>query len=165
MQKNMVLVALLLPLLVSSAFDRVPEHKVQEQYETLAKKALKLKVKTLEGDLPLAEVNVTVFKNGLEVDQFTTRYKGKFKYSLDEDAIYELRFSKEGFVTKSVVFDTQGKLSRDEHAFAFNLRMIPGADDLLNEQTVAHVFFSNRLNDFTYVKQYTPDLLQAYAAE
>ncbi len=159
----MVLVVLLLPLLVNSVFDKMPQKLIQAKQEVAAQKALKLKVHTLEGTLPLADVNVTVYENGTEVDQFATRYKGKFKYSLDQDAVYELRFTKAGFVSKSVVFDTQGKLSNDEHSFAFNLRMIPGEDDLLNEQTVAHVFFSNRLNDFTYVKQYTPYLLQAYS--
>lgn len=52
-------------------------------------------------------VTVTVTKNGVNHDSFTTRANGKYEFYLDCDSRYELSFVKDGYVERSIIIDAK----------------------------------------------------------
>lgn len=55
----------------------------------------------------LADVKVTVLKNGSSHNTFTTRANGKYEFYLDCNASYELVFEKSGYVKRSLLIDAR----------------------------------------------------------
>ncbi len=55
----------------------------------------------------LAEVKVTVIKDGAQHNTFTTRANGKYEFYLDVSSNYELLFEKDGFVKRSIIIDSR----------------------------------------------------------
>lgn len=52
-------------------------------------------------------VEVVVLKDGNRHNSFTTRANGKYEFYLDVGSRYEFKFSKEGYVTRSIVIDSR----------------------------------------------------------
>ena len=55
----------------------------------------------------IADVMVTVKKNGSSHNTFSTRANGKYEFYLDCNASYEFIFEKSGFVTRSIIIDAR----------------------------------------------------------
>ena len=55
----------------------------------------------------IADVKVSVKKNGTVHNSFTTRANGKYEFYLDCNAAYEFIFEKSGFVTRSIQIDAK----------------------------------------------------------
>src|SRR5690554_2090383 len=55
----------------------------------------------------IADVKVTVKKNGTEHNSFNTRANGKYEFYLDCNSVYEFIFEKPGFITRSIVIDAK----------------------------------------------------------
>src|SRR5690606_24359838 len=55
----------------------------------------------------IADVKVTVKKNGATHNSFSTRANGKYEFYLDCNSVYEFVLEKEGFVTRSIVIDAK----------------------------------------------------------
>ncbi len=113
-------------------------------------------------------VKIEVLKNGRSTDQVITE-KGDFELDLFYDQEYQLRFSKEGFVTKTIVVNTT-KIPDTEKALGefftneMHITMIPNKrclnTDYLDQNPVAIYKYHSASNDITFNETRHQQVLQ-----
>jgi len=102
-------------------------------------------------------VTVVVEKNGKKVETPSVSSSGIFEFDLLFDADYLITFSKEGYVTKKLKFNTrapQDVKNAGLMPFTMNILLhkpLPGADNV--SMPYSTIRFVNDLNDFDYDKE------------
>jgi hypothetical protein len=118
---------------------------------------VKVKFQVESGNLDNALITIT--KNG-KTDRVIDPSKGKYSVDLDLNAEYALLFTKMGYVSKTVVFDTHVPNGREKEDFAkFNatveLAKQPEDEVITYSQPVGRIKYSTNDGDFDYDKDYT----------
>ena len=120
-----------------------------------------IKIKVNEGNLDGAEV--TIIKNGGSPRKLP--FSAKFSLKLDLNANYIIKFTKPGFITKSIEINTTVPDSRANDGFdpyPFELKLFKqydGVNIVVFDQPVAKIAFSNEIDDFDYNVDYTKSIL------
>jgi flagellar biosynthesis GTPase FlhF len=114
---------------------------------------------------PVKGSKIVIKKNGRVVE--TLENTSKFEYELDLGAQYILEFQKEGYVTKSVSFNTKVPPDRAELGFApfgFNVTLFKqyeGVNIIVFNQPVGKIRFNPDIDDFDYDTDYTKSIQAA----
>lgn len=110
---------------------------------------------------PLSNVRVEVRQTGEVYQSYTTLSPGKYQFSLPLDPVYEIHFIKEGYVTKSVEFDTRGIPASDKlGGFRSNMDMTlfepkKGGDYRVLMQPIGKAAFIPMENSIAFDFDYT----------
>jgi hypothetical protein len=107
----------------------------------------------------LYNAKVTVQMDSMPYKEIATNHSGKFNVFLPLNHEYTIRFSNEGYVSKTISISTRVPAKRSEaYKFKFSLDLfetIPSLDVSLLEKPVAIVTFNNFMNKFDYDYNYT----------
>ncbi len=120
-----------------------------------------VKIKINEGGLDSAEV--ILIKNGGTPRRLPVSTKLSLK--LDMNASYVIKFSKPGYITKSIEINTTVPDNRindgfDPYPFDIKLfKQFDGVNIVVFDQPVAKIGFSNEIDDFDYNVDYTKSIL------
>lgn len=114
-----------------------------------------------DGVKGMPDVKVTLMKDNKVVRHVSTNSGGKFNFSFDANADYLIIVSKDGFVTKSIAFNTRVPSEAGptwDFDFIVELfRDMPGLDKGVYRNPVAKVYFNKAINDFDYDLDYAMD--------
>jgi len=116
-------------------------------------------------------VNITVLKDGKEVESFPTSVNGKYELHLVLGSTYKLVYSKQGYISKNVVLDTKAIPEEDRAGgFQINLDMtlfqeIEGFDKKVTEQPIGKASFNPLKNDLEFDFEYTARVQREIEAE
>jgi hypothetical protein len=108
-------------------------------------------------------VLVKVKKNGK--DAFTQSGSSKMRLKLDYNKKYTLIFTKDGYITKTIEFDTQAPADRIKDGFepyTIGVKLFAQSDDkhqVIYNQAVGLVKFDSVLDEFSYDTDYSKSIL------
>lgn len=123
------------------------------------------KLKIEKGNLDQSKI--TLEKNGEIIQEKSLSGSGKFEFELDYNADYIFSFSKEGFVTKKVSFNTHIPNdvlnSKDFNPEPFNFmvslfKQYDGVNYVVFNQPVGKIRFNGSLGEFDYDTDYTKSI-------
>lgn len=105
--------------------------------------------------LPLAQVKLALLKDGVIATNQITKPNGLFSFALDFGHLYKLTFTKAGYASQQVVFNTQG-LSEEERNFTYKLTRIRlslmEGDDKTHPERVQNFIFDHEQGNFVNQK-------------
>lgn len=96
-----------------------------------------------------------------ELQKIVTPGNGQFTFKLNINRLYMIEYSKPGYTTKKVDFDTDVKMARPEHTkvptFEFEVQMVKDLDGLAFKSSVAKVFYHIKRNELDYELDYSKE--------
>jgi len=112
---------------------------------------------------PMENVDVTVYKDGNEIKKLATSLNGKFSYTFDPNAEYELKFSKQGYTSKKLAFSTKlGPPSETDIRLVGNevllFKVDPDLDVSVLDKPVGKFVYDPVEKNFNYDKVYTQSI-------
>ena len=108
-------------------------------------------------------VVIKVKKDGK--DAFTQDGKGKIRFKLNYNLVYTLIFIKEGYITKTIEFDTHVPASRMKAGFdpyTIGVKLFPQESDVHKvayNQAVGRIHYDEVLDEFNYDTDYSKSIL------
>ena len=112
-----------------------------------------------EGKSRLNDAVIKVFKNGTAINEETSS-NGKYSFLLDYDANYTIEYSKNGYITKRVAFNTSN-VSEEEKLYEWDFptvvslfKRIEGVDYSILDKPIGKVYFEPG-EGFIHDEQYT----------
>ncbi len=109
-----------------------------------------------------------VIKNGVKEKTYTSDAKGKFEFSIDLNAQYEIVVAKQGYYSKKLSFNT--RVPKDEvgiWSYKFVMTMIPtidGFDASLLDKPIGKIMYVDKVGEFDYNEAYTFNMLKKLEA-
>jgi len=119
---------------------------------------VEIKGKVTEKGKALPATVVDVFDGGQKIKSATTESSGKFVMTLNFDKTYLLVFSKQGFVTKRVSFDTHVNEKQYVWPYPFTMelfKMVEGLNVSALEEPVTKISYNDEEGDFDFDLAYT----------
>lgn len=116
-------------------------------------------------------VTVIVLQNGSQFDAMQTNGGGKYEFSLPLGYVYDIRFTRNGMVAKTVRFDTTGIPEEDQAGgfqsdMGMNLfPMIEGFDTSITDEPIGLAAFDEQKNSIEFDYQYTSERQRLIEAE
>lgn len=117
---------------------------------------------TLEGFIhdhktELSDLKVTIYKNGVQERQFDHDNTFAFYYDLEANSVYNIKFEKEGYISKVLQFDTSiDDRMRRTRLFSFTLEMVKLEKEVdITSVLVAKVGFSEEKKRFNHDEEFT----------
>ncbi len=96
-----------------------------------------------------------------ELQKIVTPGNGQFTFKLNINRLYMIEYSKPGYTSKKVDFDTDVKMARPEHTkvptFEFEVQMVKDLDGLAFKSSVAKVFYHIKRNELDYELDYSKE--------
>ena len=108
-------------------------------------------------------VIIKVQKDGK--DAFTQSGSSKIKFKLNFNSNYTLFFSKEGYITKTIQFDTHAPSSRIKTGFdpyTIGVKLYPQESDehrVMYNQAVGYIHYDKDLDEFNFETDYSKSIL------
>lgn len=111
-------------------------------------------------EIPINDVVVTVKVNDSIFYTDESNFNGKFKLKLVNGNSYKIEFSKDKYITKTVVVNAYASDSVKINPFAFDVELVQQRDfryvDIPSDLgKVAHLFFDEEKGSLVWDKQYT----------
>ncbi|MBE9468937.1 MAG: hypothetical protein IMY72_11560 [Bacteroidetes bacterium] len=112
----------------------------------------------------IQNAKVEIFRNSVKINTITTNENGKFRFKLDLNKNYIIKFVKKGFVSKKVSFVTV--LPKDEigiwtYKFSIDLfSMVEGLDISILENPIAKIKYNDSYGEFDFDEEYTDQMLK-----
>ncbi|MBN2669313.1 MAG: hypothetical protein JXR60_08790 [Bacteroidales bacterium] len=119
---------------------------------------VEIKGKIKDGNKSLGNTTVEVFVGGTKSNSIKSETNGKFILKLDFDKIYVLEFSKDGYVSKKVSFDTHVKEKEYVWPYPFTIelfKMVNGLNIEALKDPVTKIAYSDEEGDFVFDIPYT----------
>lgn len=120
-------------------------------------------VKDLETLKKMQGVTVIVLQNGNQFDAIQTSANGKYEFELPLGYQYDLKFTKPGFVSKTIRMNTQGIPDEDRHggfqmdAAMTLFAMVEGFDTSITDEPIGRASFDQQKNSIEFDFGYTAD--------
>ena len=112
----------------------------------------------------LVGANISVFKNGSLTQEVIIDESGRYKFKLEPDADYELKFSKVGYVSKILSINTENVPPKDlitkHEIFVFKVnvdlfKIVPNLDVSILDGPVGKIYYDKSKKDFDYDEKYS----------
>lgn len=114
-------------------------------------------------EVPIKDVKVNIYKNDSLILTEETTNNGKFKFKLKEGYSYKIEFSKEKYITKTIIVNAfTNEIEAKVEAFAFDLDLIKERDfRYVNVPEdigqVAHIYFNENSNQLEWDRVFTEE--------
>ncbi len=108
---------------------------------------------------PLKMADVRLLQDGTAMEKVLSTEAGTFSFTLMPDKVYEIAVTKEGFITKKLLFDTHmPKDAKGDWIIEFAVGLFkpcPGLNTAVLEQPVSKVVFNSSEREFNPDEDYT----------
>ncbi|MFN5494856.1 MAG: hypothetical protein ACK5AQ_11410, partial [Bacteroidota bacterium] len=115
----------------------------------------------------LPDTKIEVLRDGVLVETLLTDASGRHIFKFQPNGEYELRFSKAGYVTKTVSVSTNDVPEKDLvikleiFTFKVNVDLFPRLPDIdfsILDQPVGKIYYNKKKKDFDYDEEYTKSI-------
>lgn len=81
---------------------------------------------------PLAGVKIKASNDDIPIELIISSDSGNFSFHFDYDSVYTLKFSKQGFITKSIKIDTHVPKKEQSKIQSLRFKMVLAVEDSIN---------------------------------